>query len=163
MTWTMMYLNRSVATLIATLQLLDIYRFDTFLKLNDVVTKWQRLQFAQEFTSSRHFQHSRLIDVGGAIAQSSPWIGFVARLSRTHRFYSFNPFFFPFHWIIIITRLLLYSLYTLSRGLKTRFHRFTGTYVNLDHLIGGTFQDVQSWIITKALIRIHYSFYQSHS
>ena len=30
MTWTMMWLNRSVATLIATLQLLDIYRLKAF-------------------------------------------------------------------------------------------------------------------------------------
>ena len=29
MTWMMMWLNRSVATLIATLQLLDIYRLNT--------------------------------------------------------------------------------------------------------------------------------------
>ena len=45
---------------------------DTCLKLIDVVTKWRRLQFAQEFTSSQQFQHSRLIDVGGAVAQSPP-------------------------------------------------------------------------------------------
>ena len=143
---------------------LILLKFDTFLKLIDVVTKWQRLQFAQEFTSSRHFQHSRLIDVGGAVAQSPPWISFVARLSRTHRFYSFilTSSFFPldnnYHTFAIV-----HSLYTLSRGLKTRFHRFTSSYVNLDHMIGDIFQDVQSWIITQALIRILYSFYQSHS
>ena len=85
---------------------------DTCLKLIDVVTKWWRLQFAQEFTSSQQFQHSRLIDVGRAVAQSPPWIGFVARLSRTHRFHSFNltfVFSFLFHWIIIITHLLLHT------------------------------------------------------
>ena len=86
------------------------------LSLTNSWTLW----FSRELTSSREFQHSTLIVVGGIVAQYPPWIGFVSRHSRNFKltlFFSSENNYYIFA--------IPHSSYTLSRGLKIQFYYFT--------------------------------------
>ena len=52
MTWALMWLNRSVATINATLQLLDIYRLDKIISITSY------------FLAYSHREHKEMVDMG---------------------------------------------------------------------------------------------------
>lgn len=90
------------------------------LSLTNSWTLW----FSRELTSSREFQHSTLIFVGGIVAQYPPWIGLLLDILELIDSPISNLLFFSSdnnYYIVAIP----HSSYTLSRGMKIQFYYFT--------------------------------------